>query len=142
MRIITSILTLFFLIVLLSTNAGQAGEGKKAIKATQKWSGKIADPTLRSAAPKSGYLLNQKAFEELWTKWMLKDKAPEVDFDKQIVLVHLAGGPNTPSASYTLEKGDLRAKVLSTLIAGPGFGYSIEVLPKEGVKTYQGKAIE
>ena len=56
---------------------------------------------------------------------------------------HTAGGPNIPSSSYSLDaNGNLRANTLSTLIGGPGFGYSIEVLSKDGVKMYQGKKIE
>ena len=121
---------------------GDAGEGKKSVKASQKFSGKVADPKLGKHAPKSGVVPDQKSLEGMWTAWTVKGDVPKIDFNKDLVLVHMAGGPNIPTASYTLEKGDLKAKVLSTLIGGPGFGYSIEVLPREGVKTYQGKPLE
>ncbi len=132
------------LALLLLLHPSNANDGKTQIKPTQNWSGKISDDALSKLAPKSGYLTNQKAFEELWTGWKLKDKAPALDFTKQIVFVQLAlGGPNVPSSTYTLDgKGNLTVLSRSTLIGGPGFGYSIDVVNREGIKTYMGKPID
>ena len=71
-------------------------------------------------------------------------QSPAIDFAKQIVFVQLAlGGPNIPSTSYTLDdKGNVTVLSRTTLIAGPGFGYSIDVLNRDGIKTYMGKPIE
>lgn len=134
------VFTVFALLV--ATDAG-AQQKATPIKPTQSWSGKIADDGAAKLAPKIGFLINQKAFEELWTGWKLKDKAPKIDFEKQIVVVTLAlGGPNVPRASFTLnDKGDVKVLALSTQIGGPGFGYSLDVLNREGIKTIQGKAI-
>ena len=127
-----------------SLASGNAGEGKKTLKALQKWSGTMTDNELLKYAPKAGYLTNQKALDELWTAWKLADKAPTFDFTKQIVFVQLApGGPNVPGTNYTLDdKGNLTAVSFSTLIGGPGFGYSIDMMFREGIKSYQGKKIE
>ena len=121
-----------------------ANDSKKQIKPRQTWSGKIGDDALSKAAPKGGYLTNQKALEELWTAWKLKNKPPEIDFTKQIVFVQLSlGGPNVPRSTYTLDaKGNLTVISMSTLIGGPGFGYSVDVVNRERIKTYQGKPIE
>ena len=98
---------------------------------------------VKKEAPKNGYLTNQKDFEKLWKAWSIKGDAPNIDFTKQIAFVHLATGPNLPSANYVLDSvGNLQAKVVQTLIGGPGFGYSVDVLDREGIKSYQGKAIE
>jgi hypothetical protein len=144
MRYPMLILGFSLLALLLAMQSTSANDDKKQIKPTQKWSGKIGDDALAKFAPKVGYLTNQKALDDLWGGWQLKDKLPKVDFTKHIVFVQLAlGGPNVPSASYTLDaKGNLTSVAISTLIGGPGFGYSIDVLPKDGVKTYMGKAIE
>ena len=132
------------LVLAFTMHSSGAGEGKKQIKPTQQWSGKSGDEELAKRAPKAGYLTDQKTFEELWTAWKLKDKAPVLDFTKQIAFIQLAtGGPNVPRPSYTLDdKGNLTVLSISTLIGGPGFGYSVDLLNREGIKTYQGKAIE
>lgn len=142
MRIFISIAAVVVIAALANTASSQGG--KKMIKATQTWSGKVADNDAAKFAPKSGYLTDQKSFEALWDAWKLKDKAPMIDFDKQIVLVTLArGGPNVPRTSFTLDdNGNLKVQAISTLIGGPGFGYSIDVLNREGIKTIEGKAIE
>ncbi len=129
--------------LLTTVDVVSAQKGGTPIKPTQTWSGTIADDEAAKLAPKIGFLIHQKAFEELWTGWKLKDKAPTINFEKQIVVVTLAiGGPNVPRASFTRnDKGDVKVLALSTLIGGPGFGYSIDVLNREGIKTIQGKAI-
>jgi hypothetical protein len=129
--------------LMCALQASDAG-GKKQIKATQTWASKHGDNDLAKLAPSKGFLTEQKAFEELWTGWKLKDKAPKIDFAKEIVVVTLAtGGPNVPRTSFTLEdNGNVKVLALSTQLGGPGFGYSIDVLNREGIKSIQGKAIE
>jgi hypothetical protein len=143
MRQTTFILSLSLLALLLVVNQDDAGEGKKAVKPTQQWTAKVSDSTLRKFVPKNGYITNQDTFEVMWIGWRPKEKAPTIDFAKHLVLVHVASGPNIPGSSYTLDaEGNLRVKSVSTLIGGPGFGYTIDVIEKAGVKTYQGKPIE
>lgn len=144
MRTLLSIFAVAAIAMLAAFGTSDAGTAKKKVKIEQQWSGKLGDDALAKLAPKAGYFKDQKAFEELFAAWKLKDKAPAIDFAKQIVFVQLAtGGPNVPRSSYTLdEKGDLRVMSISTLIGGPGFGYSIDVLNRVDIKTYQGKAIE
>jgi hypothetical protein len=132
-----------FLLAAFALSQGATAEEKKKIKPTQRWAGKSADEDKKKAAPKTGYLTSQEAFEKLWEAWALKDKAPKIDFEKQIIFVHLAGGPNNVSTTYTLDdKGNLKAVSLQTLIGGPGFGYGIDVLDRQGIKTYNGKPLE
>jgi hypothetical protein len=143
MRTLTTLTVMTFFVLFVAWSDISAGEGKKTIKATQRHSGKIADASLKNHAPKNGVINNQKSLETLWDAWKVKGDAPKLEFKTYLVVVHLAGGPNLPGASYMLDaNGDLRAKVQQTLIGGPGFGYSIEVLPRDGIKTYQGKPIE
>lgn len=139
MRILTIAPIAVLVVCVLDSDA----QDVKKIVPSQKWAGKSGDEKLRKLAPEKGFLADQKSFEALWSAWSLKGDPPKLDFTKYLVIVNLAGGPNTPSASYTLDaNGDLKGKVLQTLIGGPGFGYGIDVLPKAGIKTYRGKPIE
>jgi hypothetical protein len=140
MRTFLLMLTLLAFAVALQPSDAQ---DKKPIKPSQTWRGKNGDNDASKLAPKNGFLTDQKAFEDLWTGWKLKDKAPTLDFEKNIVVVTLStGGPNVPNASFTLTNGDVKVTAISTLIAGPGFGYSIDVLSRDGIKSIQGKAID
>lgn len=142
MRIRVALAVALTLVIGAVFNVSRAGDEKKSLKPTQRWAGKINDDKKKEAAPKSGYLTKQEDLEKLWEAWGLKDKAPKLDFAKQMVFVNMSSGPNAISTSYTLTKGNLTAKSAQTLIAGPGFGYGIDVLDREGIKTYMGKPIE
>jgi hypothetical protein len=141
MRYPAMILSFSALVLLLASQSSNANEGKKQIKPTQTWS-EIADDSVNKLAPKAGYLIDQKEVDKLWTDWGLGE-APAIDFTKEIVFVQIAGGPNIPSVTYFLDaKGNLTVGVAQTLRDGPGFGFSIAVLPKNSIKTYNGKPIE
>ena len=124
-----------------------AADAQEALKPVQHWGGLIKESGKKSAAPKSkfgvGYLTNQDAFEKLFDAWGLKEKPPKIDFKKQIVFVQTSDGPNLPKAFYTLDAaGKLTAEFKQTEKGGPGFGYSIDVLDRTGIKSYQGKPLE
>ena len=71
------------------------------------------DLPLMKAAPKSGYITDEKAWANLCKEWKFDKDLPEIDFAKQIVLVDVApGSPNSFQAiSVTLNgmTGDLSA---------------------------------
>lgn len=141
------VLTIVFGVALVGfgfiVDAGSAGDEKKNVKPSQRWAGKVADSGKKQAAPKAGYLTKQADFEKLWAAWGLKDKAPKIDFTKQLIFVNMSSGPNSIGTSYSLDsKGNLTSLSRQTLIAGPGFGYGLDVLEREGIKSYQGKPIE
>jgi hypothetical protein len=141
-RFFSAIVPCGFIALFTLFEVGDA-QDTKAVKPVQRWADKINNNAAKKVLPKHGFITDGKCFEELWKGWRKDEMLPDIDFTKQIVLVHIAGGPNVPSASYSLDSnGNLRANTKSTLIGGPGFGYSIEVLSKEGVKMYQGKKID
>jgi len=132
--------------LMLATMLTSAAE-QEALKPVQHWGGLIKESGKKSAAPKArfgaGYLSNQDAFEKLFDAWGLKEKPPKIDFKKQIVFVQMSDGPNLPKAFYTLDAaGKLTAGFKQTEKGGPGFGYSIDVLDRTGIKSYQGKPLE
>ena len=141
-----SILTVTFGLT-LSAMMTSAAEAQKELKPVQHWGGLIKESGKKSAAPRSklgsGYLSNQAAFEKSFAAWGLKEKPPKIDFKKQIVFVQTSNGPNLPRAFYTLDAaGKLTADFKQTEKAGPGFGYSIDILDRAGIKSYRGKPLE
>jgi len=105
------------------------------------WVEIVNDGTLEKHAPKDGFITDAKAFETLWKAWRPKEKVPAVDFKKEFVVVTLAGGPNRPSISATLDEGNLKIQAIQTLIGGDGFGYSIATFDRKGVKKVNGKEL-
>jgi len=123
----------------LSVSGLAAGE---PVKPLNTWTGKPRSNELRKEAPEGGVIADKAKFEKLWKAWRGDEKVPAVDFDKNVIAVELANGPNVPMASFTLdERGDLNWRSFSTRVGGPGFGYAIAEVPREGVKTIKGKAV-
>jgi hypothetical protein len=119
----------------------------KPVKPVKQWEGRFPakeDEALRAEAPARGYLTNQQAWSKLWRAWRGQEDLPQVEFEKQLVLVGTAEcARNRVQAEFSLDdKGDLKGGFLQTLIGGPGFAYLIVVVDRAGVKTYNGKAIE
>jgi hypothetical protein len=128
--------------VLLGLPLVRADESKQ-IPVLRKWDGKVEDETLRKASPVTGYIANEKEFRKLWQAWRPNDKeVPKIDFEKELVLVGVASGPNSVRVIPQLnDKGDLQVLARASLVAGPGFGYQIITVKREGIKTIKGKAI-
>lgn len=105
--------------------------------------GKIADASLEKLAPKSGFITDAKTFAKLWKSWRPGEALPEVDFSKDMVIIGTASGPNLVMFQPKLqEDGDLKYVVASTRMAGPGFGYRLVKMSREGIKTVNGKPID
>ena len=108
----------------------------------QSWNGKLADGALRKVEPADNIILNQEAWAKLWKAWRGQEAVPALDFQKQMVLVFTADGPNTVGCTPTADgKGNVRGNAMSTMIGGPGFGYLMLCISREGVKTVNGKAL-
>ncbi len=124
-------------LVVMSAGSGLAAPSQEIAK------GKIADASLQKLAPKSGFLTDQQAFAKLWKAWRPEEAVPEIDFHQHMVIVGLADGPNLVMFEPKLQKdGDLKFVVASTRMAGPGFGYRLVKISRDGVKTVNGKPIE
>ena len=114
------------------------------IEIARKFTGKIADPDLENARPKSGIINNPESWKELWTVWRPDKAFNEIDFSNQVVLVNTAPGPNLVFAS-TLKldsNGNLSYETASSRMEGKGFGYLIMVIPSAGVKSVNGMSID
>ena len=138
--------TFIFLIGLSLTFAATsrvlAGEPTK-IEPEQSWSGKFRDSTKQSRAPKLDFISDAATFEFVWKSWRREEPIPKIDFETKLVLLGMTSGPNTISLDASLEdSGNVTLHSMSTLVGGPGFGYSMKVIDRKGIKTVQGVPID
>ena len=97
---------------------------------------------LRKVEPADNFIVNQEAWAKLWKAWRGQEAVPALDFKKQMVLVFTADGPNSVGCTPTADgKGNVRGDAMSTMIGGPGFGYLMLCISREGVKTVNGKPL-
>ena len=121
--------------------AGVAVAAPTRLKATNTWRGSIDDEKLAKEMPENGVITNAKDFEKLVKAWKVAEKVPEVNFNKEIVLVAKTVGSKLRLNASLDEKGDLKLLGLATRDLRPGFRYVIISVPKEGVKTVNGKEL-
>src|SRR5262245_41515068 len=124
-------------LALLGLAVPAAHAQRKAVKVTKEWSGSVDDEKLMKDAPRC--ITSQKGLEKLWKAWKITDKMPKVDFDKEIVVVGTTTGSKLRLGASPDEKGDLKVLGPGTRDLRPGFRYVIATVPKEGVKTVDGK---
>lgn len=130
-----------FLLVSLGVAATVAVAAPTPLKATNTWMGSIDDEKLARQKPGNGVITNAKDFEKLVKAWKVAEKVPEVNFEKEIVLVGTTEGSKLKLSAEVDDKGDLKAVGVATSDLRPGFRYVIISLPKEGVKTINGKPL-
>lgn len=119
-----------------------AEEPAQEIKPIETWKGKLRDESLKAHAPEQAFITDAKAWESLWKTWRSGEKVPQIDFTKDLVLVGTAPGPNLAGMSPRLdEQGNVQFVVFSTRIGGPGFGYTLFQMPRDGVKSVNGEAV-
>jgi hypothetical protein len=130
---------ILFSLVILATFAKAAFADP--LESTEVAHGKIKDAALEKASPKTGYIADMAAWEKLWTAWRPDEELPEIDFAQELILVGTVPGPNLVIMRPTIENGDVKFVVGGTKIGGPGFGYRIQKINREGVKSVNGNAL-
>ena len=112
------------------------------VESTATWSGKVQDATLRKVAPAAGFIGDAETWQRLWTTWRPGEDVPEVDFAAELVLVGTVSGPNLVMMRPTVgDQADVSFVVGGTRMAGPGFGYKLIKISRQGVKTVNGKPV-
>jgi hypothetical protein len=111
------------------------------LKPTNTWKGSVEDEKLAKEMPENGFITNAKDFEKLVKAWNVAEKVPEVNFDKEIVVVAKTVGSVLRLNPALDEKGDLKALGFASRDLRPGFRYVIVSVPKEGIKTVNGKEL-
>ncbi|MCC9609063.1 hypothetical protein LOC68_07115 [Blastopirellula sp. JC732] len=112
-----------------------------AEEAGDAWSGKLQDAALRELAPKAGFIADAETWKMLWTAWRPDEELPAVDFAKELVMVGTVPGPNLVIMRPVVEEGNVKFVVGGTKIGGPGFGYKLVKIAREGIETVNGKPI-
>ena len=132
------LLSAFGIIVLaLATNA--IAEERKPLETLKEWRGDNPNEALSKDTPK--YIVNSKDLEKLWKTWDIKEKLPEIDFSKELLLIETTRGSRLNLKATLDEKGNIQALGLATRDLRPGFRYVMITVSKTGVKSINGKAI-
>ena len=126
----------FVMIALVSTVNAQ---DRKPLETLKEWRGDNPNEGLTKDSPK--FITNAKDLEKLWKAWDIKEKLPEIDFAKDILLVETTRGGRLNLKATHDEKGDLQSLGLATRVLRPGFRYVMITVNKAGIKTIAGKAI-
>jgi hypothetical protein len=121
--------------------AGLAAAAPTPVKATNTWQGSVDDEKLMKEMPENGVIVNAKDWEKLVKAWKVADKVPEVNFDKELIVIGTSVGSKLNLSASLDDKGDLKALGVGTRDIRPGFRYVILSVPKEGVKTVNGKPL-
>jgi len=107
------------------------------------WVGLLNNRALEKEKPARGFVNSAAEFAKLWTAWFGKEKQPEIDFDKQVVIVATSTKARICGLHLIDNKGDVQVHV--GLIRGAPEGeecsYGLLVVDREGIKTIQGKPI-
>jgi hypothetical protein len=113
---------------------------KTPVKSVKEWNGSVDDETLLKGTPT--VITNADALQKLWKDWSVGDKAPDVDFTKEFVVITTTVGSRINlKLSLDADKGDLQVLGLATRDLRPGFRYVIATVGREGVKTVNGKEL-
>jgi predicted small integral membrane protein len=126
----------FVMIALVSTANAQ---DRKPLETLKEWRGDNPNEGLTKDSPK--FITNAKDLEKLWKAWDIKEKLPEIDFAKEILLVETTRGSRLNLKATLDEKGDLQSLGLATRDLRDGFRYVMITVNKAGIKTIAGKAI-
>jgi hypothetical protein len=130
-----------FAAIVLLAFAGLAVAAPTPVKATNTWKGSVDDEKLQKEMPENGVITNAKDWEKLVKAWKVADKVPEVNFEKELILIATTTGSKLNLSASLDDKGEMKALGLGTRDIAPGFRYVIISVPKEGVKTVNGKEL-
>jgi len=122
---------------------GKQTDAKKSLAAPgDAIRGKVGDRSLRKLAPDSGAITDAETLKKLLTKWDYENADWSTDFQKNVVVVGTAFGPNIVRLmARKSDDGNLKVLSAASLMAGPGFGWAMKVVSREGVKTVNGKPL-
>ena len=110
----------------------------------QMWSGTALPNELLSAAPTSSYIADATSWARLWHAWRGGERLPEVDFDKESIVVCTAISPNMCGVNVSVNQhGALKVAPVRTLIASHAktFNYQIGLIEREKIKSIEWMAI-
>ena len=138
--------TAFCLIALAWAIPFPASAGDEIKPSKQLISGYIdGDATLMEMSPPGGFITDKDELTRLWIRWLLDEKPPAVDFDKNLVVV--AVSKDGPIKSVTLrdekKNGEMTIHItLDRKAKADGFHCMFAVFPRAGIKSIEGKEVK
>ena len=122
---------------------------RKPVEFVAMWQGNFDNDDKKVQAPTDLYIADKKAWAKLWKAWRgEKAEVPEVNFEKQIILVVPTRYFETNIYARLDAKGELTVKgedpkdlEFSRVVKKKGFSYQIVAIKREGIKTINGKAL-
>jgi uncharacterized protein (TIGR03067 family) len=111
---------------------------------TKSWEGQREDVTLEKEAPASRAVGNKEDFAALWKAWMGKDKLPEIDFEKEFVVILTSKTFVINSVALQVEQGHAYAvpvRKKDEKREVKGLAFAMGVFPREGITTFNGKPL-
>jgi hypothetical protein len=136
----SSLAAILFGLAALALFAPQARADKKPVKIIKDWRGSVDNADLAKDAPE--YIADTKALEKLWKKWGFEGKVPQIDFEKEIMLVTTTVGSRVNVSATLDDKGNLQVLGMATSDFGTGFRYVLATVSREGVKKVNGKELK
>jgi len=141
MTCMTSTLALLACIGMAPPDSAEAPK-KASVRPVLAWKGVIEDGSRRGKIQAS-VVTDQANFKNLWTALGKRDEGPDIDFERAFVVVQTSGDQILSIIFEVDEKGDLTGgKGTAAELKGAGFSYFVGIFMREGVKSYDGKAIK
>src|SRR5262249_57841595 len=119
---------------------------RKRIEVEIEWAGEV-DYQLRTAAPRSGFVADRDSWVKLWKAYRGAEPVPEVDFDRQLILVGLVNEPNWVKEIIAVldDRGNLKVGYMSTLLAirrSPNWcSYVFAPIHRRGIRSVDGHPV-
>jgi hypothetical protein len=114
----------------------------KLIKPSQSWTGNLQDTKLARLTPLGHMVSGPEAWATLWRSWRGDEPIPTIDFTTNLVFAFTCSGPNGVSPELWMDSdGRVRVEQWRTLMDGPGFGYTIPLVPRAGITSVDGRPV-
>lgn len=125
-------------IAVLSLSSLVAVGQTEELKPLKVWKGSVADDTLQKTAPE--IVVSQKTLDALWEQWKQPGKAPQVDFEKELVAIVTSRG-SLVNLNLKQEGKNLKVFGFGTLDFRDGFRFVMGTTPRAGIETVNGKTL-
>jgi len=114
--------------------------GGREIKPLKQWSGRLERSLWRNH-PAKNVLTSQAELDKLWAAWRLPQDKPAVDFQTQLLLVATCTCSIISVSSRLDDAGNLTLGVTITKDLAEDAAYIIALLPRQGIRTVEGKPL-
>jgi hypothetical protein len=135
----TKVLAMLVPLAIVAVLVSDARAEKKPVKLEKEWKGSVVDESVAKDPP--AVIGDAKALEKLWKAWRIEGKVPDVDFEKQLVILTTTSGSKLRLSATLDDKGNLAILGLGTRDLRPGVRYVIATVSREGIKTVNGRKL-